>query len=180
MPNVITVFRILIAPFFFTLLLYYTPSKDGLRLWAFGLFLTASFTDALDGLVARLRKEVTQLGRFLDPLADKLLLLSGFLGILFAKGFPLIPPLWVIVAIVFRDVVILGGLIALFVSGAPIEVRPNLLGKFTTGLQMATMASLLLLLPISALLWYSTAVLTMISGLVYVVREMKRLKTLNS
>ena len=176
MPNLITLLRILIAPVFFTTLLYYEPQKDYLRFWAFGLFLLASITDALDGLVARLMKESTRLGRILDPLADKLVLLSGYIGILFAKDFPILPPLWIIVAIAFRDVVIVGGLGVLYFSGAPADVRPNLLGKFTTGFQMATLLSILLLLPISPLLWYLTASFTVLSGFVYVLREMKRLR----
>lgn len=173
-PNLITLFRILIVPFFFTTLLYYLPDRDYLRLWAFGLFLLASVTDAIDGVVARLRKETTQLGRFLDPLADKLLLLSGYLGILFAQSFPLLPPRWIIVTIVFRDLVIIAGLVVLYASTGQIEVRPNFLGKMTTGVQMITMLSILLLLPFSPWLWYTTAALTMTSGLVYIIREMRR------
>ncbi len=176
MPNLITLVRILIVPFFFTCLLYYQPQQDHLRFWAFALFLTASLTDALDGLVARLGKKISRLGRFLDPLADKLLLLSGYLGILFAKDFPLLPPLWVVVAIVFRDVIIVGGMVVLFLSGAPIDANPNFLGKLTTGFQMATILSILLLLPLSPFLWYFTAVLTILSGLTYIAREMKRLR----
>jgi len=175
-PNLITLIRILVVPFFFSTLLYYRPERDYLRFWAFGLFLTASITDAIDGLVARLGKKITELGRFLDPLADKLLVLSGYLGLLLGKDFPLLPPLWIIVAIVFRDVVILGGLTVFFVSGGPIQVRPNLLGKTTTALQMATLLSILLLLPLSPWLWNLTAILTITSGLTYVAREMKRIR----
>lgn len=176
MSNLITLFRILIVPFFLLTLLYYEPSKDHLRIWAFFLLLGGSFTDAIDGLVARIRKETSPLGRFLDPLADKLLLLSGYLGILFAKEFPLVPPLWVIVTVVFRDLVIVGGWIILFFSGDHIEVRPNFLGKATTSFQMTTLLAILLLLPISPWLWNITAVLTIFSGLNYVVREMRRVR----
>ena len=176
MSNLITLFRILIVPFFFTSLLYYNPTKPYLRWWALGLFLTGSITDAFDGFVARIRKEITPLGQFLDPLADKLLLLSGYLGILFAKGFPMLPPRWVIVTIVFRDLIIVGGLIVLFLSVGHIEVRPNFLGKTTTAFQMVTLVSIFLLLPISPWLWTVTAGLTIISGISYVVREMKRVR----
>jgi phosphatidylglycerophosphate synthase len=86
----------------------------------------------------------------------------------------------VIVAIVFRDLVILGGLAVLFVSTGEVEVRPNLLGKITTGFQMATILSLLLLLPVSAWLWNITACLTIASGLAYVFREMGRVRRKNS
>jgi len=172
LPNLITLFRILIVPFFFTALLYYQPEKDFLRAWAFGLCLVASLTDAVDGLVARLRKETTVLGRFLDPLADKLLLLSGYLGVLLAKSYPMAPPLWIVVLIVFRDLLIIGGLILFYISGKPIEVAPNLLGKATTALQMVTLLSVLLLWPISHWLWNLTAALTVASGLTYILREM--------
>lgn len=171
MPNLVTLSRILIVPFFFSLLLYYDPTRDLLRIWAFWLFLFGSATDAVDGLIARLHGQTTELGKLLDPLADKLLLLSGYLGIFFAEAFPLTPPPWVIVVITFREVVIIGGLIVFFLSGRKIKVRPNLLGKATTAFQMATVLSILLLLPVSPLLWNVTAVLTVASGLTYVVRE---------
>lgn len=176
MSNLITLLRIGIVPFFFSALLYYRPERDHLRQWAFWLFLVASLTDALDGLLARMRHEITRLGKFLDPLADKLLLLSGYLGILLAPSFPLTPPLWVIVLIVFRDLVIVGGLVVLYLSGAPTEVAPNFLGKMTTAFQMATLLSILLLWPISFLFWNATAFLTVVSMLSYVIREMRRQK----
>lgn len=177
MPNLITLLRILIVPFFFTILLYYEPEKDYLRIWAFCLFLIGSFTDAVDGIVARIRQETTLLGRFLDPLADKLLLLSGYLGIFFARSFPLLPPLWIIVAIVFRDLVILMGLIVIYLSTGTVDIRPNFLGKVTTAFQMVTLIAILLLLPLSFWLWNMTAALTVLSGMGYVVREMRKLKT---
>lgn len=174
MPNLITLFRILIVPFFFSTLLYYETSRPELRWWSFGLFLVASVTDALDGLLARLRNQTTEMGRFLDPLADKLLIISGFVGVCFAKGFPMVPPLWVVVTIVFRDFVIIGGMVVFFVSNSKVEVAPNFLGKTTTAFQMATMLSILLLLPISPILWNATACLTILSGAVYVARAMRR------
>jgi CDP-diacylglycerol--glycerol-3-phosphate 3-phosphatidyltransferase len=173
-PNFITLLRILLVPFLFSTLLYYEPGKDHLRLWAFFLFLVGTLTDAVDGLVARLQNQTTQLGKFLDPLADKLLLLSAYMGILFAREFPLTPPVWVVVTIVFRDLVILVGLVVLFVSTGHVEVNPNLLGKATTAFQMVTMLSILLLFPTSRILWNVTAALTVVSGFVYVAREMSR------
>lgn len=176
MPNLITIFRILIVPFCFTSLLYYTPQKDHFRIWAFYLFLLGSLTDAVDGLLARLWKKTTRLGRILDPLADKFLLLSGYLGLLLAKSYPMVPPLWVIVAIVFRDLIIVGGLLTLSFTSGPVDARPNFLGKATTAFQMLTLLSILLLLPTSPFLWNVTAILTVASGLTYVVREMARVR----
>jgi cardiolipin synthase len=174
LPNLITLVRILIVPILFTVLLYYEPGKAYLRMWAFYLFMAGTLTDAVDGLVARLNRQTTRLGQFLDPLADKTLLLGAYLGIVFAREFPLVPPVWVVVTIVFRDLVILGGLVTLYVSSGNVEVNPNLLGKSTTALQMITMLSILLVLPISPYLWNVTAALTVISGMVYVVRELRK------
>ena len=143
-------------------------------MWAFYLFAFGAATDAIDGIVARLRKESTQLGQFLDPLADKLLLISGYVGVSLAKDFALVPPVWVVVTIVFRDIVIIGGLIVLYFSNAHPEVSPNPLGKFTTAFQMITMMSILLLLPISRMLWNVTAGLTVLSGISYIARGLRR------
>ena len=174
MPNLITFFRILIVPFLFSTFLYYDPTRDYLRIWAFLLFSIGSVTDAVDGLVARIGGKTTELGRFLDPLADKLLLLSGYLGIFMAKSFPLLPPVWILVTIVFRDLVIVCGLIIFYMSGRKIVVRPNFLGKLTTAVQMATLISILLLLPFSPFLWHLTALLTILSGLSYALQEMRQ------
>ena len=174
MPNLITLVRILIVPIFFSCLLYYTPDRPELRIWAFALFLLASLTDALDGLLARIKHQVTHLGRFLDPLADKLLVTSGYVGVILASGFPLKPPVWVVVTILFRDLIIVGGLILFFVTNGKVEANPNFMGKITTAFQMATMLSILLLLPLSEILWLTTAVLTIISGLIYAARGLRK------
>lgn len=177
MPNLISLFRILIVPFFFSALLYYRPEKDFLRNWAVGLFIVGTLSDALDGFVARIRNESTELGRLLDPLADKLLLISGFAGLFLAHEFPLLPPRWVLVVIVFRDIVIVGGLLVLSFSGSAPEVRPNFLGKLTTAFQMATLIAILFLWPVSPFFWNTTACLTVLSGLTYIGREINRLRT---
>ncbi len=140
---------------------------------ALGLFAIASLTDALDGFIARVTRTRTSLGRFLDPFADKLLLLSGFLGILFVEALPFRPPLWVTVTIVFRDFLIIAGLVVLFLVNGSIEVRPNFLGKATTAFQMVTLIAILLGWKFSFLLWNVTAILTIFSGLTYIYRELK-------
>ncbi len=177
LPNLISLFRILITPFFFTCLIYYDSGKEYYRYLALGLFTIGCLSDALDGFLARISESHTEFGRFLDPLADKLLLLSGFLGLLFVEELAFRPPLWVTITIVFRDLVIVIGLIIVFMMSGKIRVRPNLLGKATTALQMATLFAVLLQWgAVAPWLWYSTAVLTIISGLVYVVRDLKFLQ----
>jgi CDP-diacylglycerol--glycerol-3-phosphate 3-phosphatidyltransferase len=165
----------LLTPFFFTALIYYEAGKEYYRWTAFGLFLTATLTDALDGFLARVTRKRTELGRFLDPLADKLLLLSGFLGILLVDALIYRPPLWVTVTIVFRDMVILTGLIVIYLISGRIRVQPNFLGKVTTASQMATLIAILLQWAVSIPLSYFTAGFTILSCLAYIVRDLRRL-----
>ena len=176
LPNLITLFRILLAPFFFTCLVSYEVGKEYYRWIAFTIFVVGSFSDALDGFIARVTHKQTDLGRFLDPLADKLLLLSGFVGLLFVSDFPFQPPLWVTVSIVFRDMVILGGVVVIFFVSGQIHAKPNLLGKVTTFFQMAALFTILLGLKISIPICYVTAGLTILSGIVYVVRDLRMLQ----
>lgn len=176
LPNYITLFRIFLTPFFFTALVSYQTGKEYYRLAAFAILLAGSLTDALDGFLARVTRKRTRLGRFLDPLADKLLLLSGFLGLLFVTDLPYRPPLWVTVTIVFRDMVIILGLIVIFLMTKTVRIEPNLLGKSTTLFQMLTLLSILLMWPLSIFFWYATALLTILSCLAYIVRELKRLQ----
>ena len=88
LANRLTVFRILSVPFFIGALLYYRPETEYLRLIAILIFVVACVTDAADGYLARKRNEKTTLGSYLDPLADKLLLVSGFLCLSFMPHLP--------------------------------------------------------------------------------------------
>ena len=175
LPNYITLFRILLVPFFFTALVSYEPGKEHDRWIACGIFLIASLTDALDGFLARVTRNKSELGRFLDPLADKLLLLSGYLGILWVEALPYRPPVWITVTIVFRDIVIIIGLILIYLVSGKIVIRPNFLGKMTTASQMITLVAILLQSPIAIPLWYSAAGFTVFSCLFYIGRDFKKL-----
>ena len=175
LPNYITLFRILLSPVFLIFLIY-GKTNDHFRIAALSIFIFGCFTDALDGLLARLRKERTDLGRFLDPLADKLLLLSAFLGLLAVNSLPYRPPLWVTITVVFRDLVILVGLITLLFMNGKIEVIPNFLGKITTTFQMATIIAALIKSKITLPISYVTALLTMFSCLSYLKRDLKKLR----
>ena len=173
--NFVTLLRIFLVPFFFTALVSYTPGRENQRWTAFLIFLAAALTDMLDGFLARITKTRTELGRFLDPLADKLLLLSGFLGLLFVSALPYRPPLWVTVTIVFRDLMIVLGLIVIYLINGTFRVYPNFLGKATTAFQMATLLTIILAWPVSILFCYVTAALTIVSFAVYALRELKKL-----
>lgn len=178
LPNLLSLLRIFLVPFFFTELVSYQTGQEKQRWLVLAIFAFAAFTDALDGFLARILKSQTELGRFLDPLADKLLLLSGYLGLLMVHDLPYTPPLWVTVAIVFRDVLIVSGLVIIYFMTGKIRIQPNFLGKLTTASQMITLMVVLLRWHLSYLLWNFTAVLTILSCLVYLQRELKKLSTL--
>jgi len=177
LPNYITFIRLLCIPFFFTTLLSYQGGEEHVRLWALGIFFFATFTDALDGILARVLKQKTSLGEFLDPLADKLLLLSGFLGILYVPDLIYRPALWITVTIVFRDIVLTGGYIVLNLLTGHVKLDPSFLGKCTTAFQMGLLLSVLLQWPIAITLGYITAALTILSGVHYVRIGIKMLHT---
>ncbi len=173
LPNYLTLLRIILVPVFLSYVLYYSESHRTYRWWALGFFLIAILTDAVDGLIARRFKLRTQLGTFLDPFADKLLLLSGFIGIACSQSFLIHLPLWTIVVIVFRDLLIISGLVIIFLNTGQINVRPNKLGKLTTFFQMVTISLLLLESRLSLLLAWVTVALTILSGITYTVRGIK-------
>ena len=140
---------------------------EGRYPWPVLIFSFTIITDALDGFIARWRKQTTPLGAFLDPMADKLLMFSSYLLCSYLK----IIPVWVFVVILSRDLlVVLGWAIIYFITGSK-EVKPRPLGKLTTILQMFTMWVILLgVLPhalVEAIL-YLTILLTYLSGFDYI------------
>ena len=178
LPNYITLLRIFLVPVFFSFLVYYNHrAHPHFRFLALALFAIAIITDALDGFIARQFHKQTELGTFLDPLADKLLLLSGFLGITFSNAFSLKPPLWVIVIIVFRDLFIICGLTIIFLTLNTLQIRPNILGKLTTFFQMLTIFAVLAEWKYAEPAWLIAAFLTVASTLAYLARGIKLLNS---
>ena len=171
----LTVGRIFLVPVFVISLAYYAKGVELYRWIAFWVFIAASLTDALDGYIARHWNQKSEFGALLDPIADKLLVVSGFLTIYFSDAFILKPPVWIVIVIISRDIVIISGLLLIFISVGKVRIQPNFLGKITTVFQLGTLAALLLMMPFSPILWNVTAVLTAVSGIVYVIREGKRL-----
>jgi len=167
LANKITVTRIFAIPLFVIALL------ENAILWAQILFVVSVFSDALDGAIARFRKERTALGSFLDPLADKLLLISAYITLTYLGWLPL----WVFVAVISRDVLILMGwsLVLLLTNNKKIEPRP--LGKITTVLQMAVPIALLFHFPplLYKFCLHTMIAFTIISAIDYVWVGNKRL-----
>lgn len=127
MSNFLTSLRIFLAPFV-SVALYY-------KLWniAFIIFLVAAGTDLLDGFLARLLNDHTHLGRVLDPIADKLFLISslGSLSFLESPFFKI--PVWFFILIVVRELILLiGGYLVMLVTGSCESIKPSIWGKLTT------------------------------------------------
>jgi cardiolipin synthase len=177
LPNWLTILRILLIPVFVSLLVY---RRAGLALVVFCL---ASLTDLLDGYIARSQGRQTRLGAFLDPMADKLLLTSGFVTLTWLK----VIPFWITAVVVSRDVVLSIGVLVIHVAGGTVHPAPTWIGKLSTVFQMATvlaaMASVYFqLVPafVTKLLAWVTAGFTVTSGLQYLVRGLRQLETPNS
>jgi cardiolipin synthase len=164
-PNLLTLLRICLAPFLVAAIL-----GDDYAL-GFGLFLAAGLTDALDGALARILKQRTMLGQYLDPVADKLLLSTLFL-VLMEKG---LIPTTVTVLVLGRDVAILLVAAILYAAVGRREFVPSFFGKANTLAQICAVAAVLLH-QLTAVRWVAivrtitldaTIVLTVASGLQY-------------
>ncbi len=139
-PNLLTVFRMVLIPVFVSLLFYQR------FLLALGIFILAGITDGLDGLLARRFNQKSQLGTILDPIADKLMLVTSFVVLSMRSVFPqplpshLPVPFWVTVAVISRDVFILVGAAAINIVTGFRGFRPSMLGKINTVVQIIAIA----------------------------------------
>ncbi len=164
LPNALTLCRILITPLFVILMLRQCYGS------ALAVFTVAGITDGLDGLLARVLKKRTELGAHLDPIADKLLLITAFVTLAVMN----IVPSWLAVIVISRDVLIIIGITVLVLTRVEFVIQPSRISKWTTAIQLTTIGYSLLekLVPVmaeamTALIW-TTAVLTILSGLHYI------------
>ena len=136
--NKITIVRILLIPFFVTEMIYYTRTGDEMhRLIGLICFAVAAISDGIDGYIARRYNQRSELGAFLDPMADKLLLVSGIVVLSFDNGSHLDRiPLWVTTTIISRDLLLLFGAAVIHYTVGSVNVRPRFVGKLATVLQM--------------------------------------------
>lgn len=169
LPNFITLIRVVLIPFFINLMIY------GYYREALLVFVAAGVTDALDGLIARWTKKKTELGAFLDPMADKLLLVSAFVTLVLLDKLPV----WLVIIVVSRDIIlVMGGTIMYFTTHS-LKIQPSLIGKMTTVLQMVVVTLSLMLINAGAetrlmeILQWVTAGATIASGVQYVARGMR-------
>jgi cardiolipin synthase (CMP-forming) len=173
-PNQLTMLRMIFVPFIVIQLV------DGRYFWALVLFVVAGFSDGLDGLLARRLKQQTQLGQYLDPIADKLLLSTMFLVLSILRNIP-----WKYTVVVFsRDISILAASAVLFAIAGLRDFRPSIFGKANTLSQIgAVFFVLLFAVRRSRWIWIArvlflraTFVFTILSALHYLILVQQRLR----
>ncbi len=170
LANKISIFRILLVPAIVASLVYYHPQRDVLRFVALGLFILGVLSDALDGFLARLKNQQTELGTILDPIADKFLILSALISCSVIHGLPdwMRIPAWFNLVVISRDVLLIAGTILLFAIQGHWNVRPSRLGKWTTFSQMVVIPVVLLGWPGKLQLVIVAATLTVLSAIGYI------------
>lgn len=175
--NKVTVGRILIVPFFIVTVLSYSLERGYLRWVALGIFILAVISDVIDGYIARTRKQKTRAGAILDPLADKILLISAFICLNSMDVYwgNVRFPLWLVVAVISRDVILLLGAMIIYLIHRDLTIVPTLWGKATTFFQVASILGVFFQWRFSSIFWYTAVVLTVISVIDYTRRGIKEL-----
>lgn len=133
LPNLITIFRIALAPVLILVL------KDGDYAAALAVFAIAGLSDGLDGWIAKRFKLITHLGAVLDPLADKILLISAYVMLAVLGHLPF----WLVLAVVFRDLLIIGGYLLYTSMSGAVQMHPSRLSKFNTVMQIVLVIAIL-------------------------------------
>ncbi|WP_173931323.1 CDP-alcohol phosphatidyltransferase family protein [Chelativorans sp. Marseille-P2723] len=171
-PNFITLLRFLLVPGVVFALLSAEVK------WAFAGFVAAAVSDGVDGFIARQFNQQSELGAYLDPVADKLLLVCVFVVL----GFMNHLPLWLVIAAVSRDALIVGGVVLSTIVGNPVPMKPLLVSKANTLVQLLLAAFVLATLSFSfsfgPVYWglvYLSGLLTVASGAAYLVGWIKHM-----
>jgi cardiolipin synthase len=144
LPNLLTIFRMALIPVFVSMLFYQK------FVWALSIFIVAGITDGLDGLFARRFHQQSPLGRILDPIADKMMLVTSFVVLSMRGVYPTpIPkhlpiPFWVTITVISRDVFILVGAAAINIVTGFRSFIPSMLGKISTAVQIVAVATVIL------------------------------------
>ncbi len=171
LPNKLTVLRVCMIPFFVVMLLLNGGENQTYRYIAAAIFIVASLTDMLDGKIARKYNLVTNFGKFMDPLADKLLVCSALICLVDLKQLPA----WMVIVIISREFIISG--FRLVASDNGIVIAASYWGKFKTTFQMISVILLIIRIPALTVLtqicvWIAL-VLTVISLVDYIAKNHK-------
>lgn len=166
LANKISITRIMLIPFFISSVVY-----NRLDI-ALAFFAAAIISDGLDGFIARTCNQKTQLGTIIDPIADKLLLMSAYICLSMVKAVPegiRLPP-YVPIIVISRDAIIVLGSVVVYLVTGRLDVSPSGIGKITTFFQMITIISILVLFKYSYIIWNIAVGLTIISGIDYIIK----------
>lgn len=172
LPNIITLLRLAASPFVVWLIV------ENHMVWAFWVFAAAGLSDAVDGFIAKRFNMETELGKYLDPLADKVLLVSVYVS-LAVEGYI---PNALVILVVFRDVLIVGGALLFETMTHSLTMQPLMISKLNTTLQIVLAAAVMInagydgvaLDGVLGGLVILTAVATILSGLAYAVLWLRR------
>lgn len=172
LPNIITVLRIFAVPVAVWLIL------GGYYDWAFWIFLAAGASDGVDGYLARAWDQRTELGAYLDAVADKALLVTIYVTLAIAG----LIPIWLTIAVVSRDLMIVGAVILSWLLGHPVTIRPLMISKVNTvaqiafaALALATAGFGLAMMEVLELLGFATGILTVMSAVAYLAAWMRHM-----
>lgn len=189
LANRITILRILTVPLFILMLMYYGngmakgEEHAALRWVATGIFLGIFLLDAVDGYIARTRREITSLGTILDPLADKAILLSALILLSDRSPAAFHPqlPMWFVLAAISRDAILIVGALIIQSIVGNVVIRPRITGKITTFFQGTVILWALVGLPAPVFQWllWTAALFTLVSGIQYLLdgtRQLERAK----
>lgn len=177
LPNIITIARILMVPVIVWLIV------SNAFVLAFFVFIAAGVSDAIDGFIAKHFDLATELGAYLDPIADKLLLVAIYLSLGFLEHLPA----WLVILVVSRDFLIIGGMLLAWLIDRPIEVHPLWISKINTTLQIVLAGAVLGILAFEpaiqyAVIWGSiiVGVSTIASGSAYIRQWLQHMNNGNS
>ena len=164
-PNILSIFRLVMTVFFILAV------NQGRFRFALVLFILQGLSDLLDGLLARMMNKKTSLGAYLDPIADKAMLVSAYLVLYFHD----IIPLWVVAVILLKDAVVATGFLILYRIFGKVKLIPSIFGKTSTALQMVTVVYVLWAEgtgydAYNSFFFYPMIVCTVVAGVQYMAR----------
>lgn len=167
LPNKLTIFRVILIPFFIVFLLIPITPYD--KWIALAIFILASLTDLLDGKIARKYNMVTNFGKFMDPLADKLLVCSALICLIELHKIPA----WMVILIIAREFIISG--FRLVASDNGVVIAASYWGKFKTTFQMVAVCLLIADIPalslVTGIVLWIAVILTVVSLIDYLIKN---------
>jgi cardiolipin synthase len=173
LPNLLTLTRILLLPFFAATLIYREYQ------YALLLYAAASITDLLDGYIARIKDQITYFGTILDPIADKFFIVTSFI---LMSNYDLIPK-WLTIIVISKDIIVITGSIIVYFVINRLVIEPTFLGKSSSACQFIIIGIVLLLLNLETgysvpnIVFILVAILTAAAGIDYVNKGFKAANT---